>query len=75
MMGLAHCFSFADDKGNPCSSQLPRTFLLMHRWYLPSTELAGKLLSTYPFTKCCKLALQCQEQIGFLTACKNVPID
>ncbi|OWK61249.1 Ras guanyl-releasing protein 3 [Lonchura striata] len=23
----------------------------MHRWYLPSTELAGKLLSTYPFTK------------------------
>ncbi|NWT23448.1 GRP3 protein, partial [Cardinalis cardinalis] len=48
---LNTCIEMFDDKGNPCSSHLPRTFLLMHRWYLPSTELAGKLLSTYPFTK------------------------
>uniref|UniRef100_A0A669P5M6 RAS guanyl releasing protein 3 n=1 Tax=Phasianus colchicus TaxID=9054 RepID=A0A669P5M6_PHACC len=47
-----------DDRGNQCSSHLPRIFLLMHRWYLPSTELAVKLLSTYPFRNSCKLALQ-----------------
>ncbi|KFP75070.1 Ras guanyl-releasing protein 3, partial [Apaloderma vittatum] len=45
---LNTCIEMFDDKGNQCSSHLPRTFLLMHRWYLPSTELAGKLLSTYP---------------------------
>ncbi|XP_064365551.1 ras guanyl-releasing protein 3 isoform X2 [Dromaius novaehollandiae] len=44
---LNACIEMFDDKGNRCSSHLPRTFLLMHRWYLPSTELAGKLLSTY----------------------------
>ncbi|XP_071891785.1 ras guanyl-releasing protein 3 isoform X5 [Anas platyrhynchos] len=44
---LNACIEMFDDKGNQCSSHLPRTFLLMHRWYLPSTELAGKLLSTY----------------------------
>uniref|UniRef100_A0A8B9PD88 RAS guanyl releasing protein 3 n=1 Tax=Apteryx owenii TaxID=8824 RepID=A0A8B9PD88_APTOW len=48
---LNACIEMFDDKGNQCSSHLPRTFLLMHRWYLPSTELAGKLLSTYPFRK------------------------
>ncbi|XP_064914112.1 ras guanyl-releasing protein 3 isoform X4 [Columba livia] len=44
---LNACIEMLDDKGNQCSSHLPRTFLLMHRWYLPSTELAGKLLSMY----------------------------
>ncbi|XP_041880953.1 ras guanyl-releasing protein 3 isoform X4 [Corvus kubaryi] len=44
---LNTCIEMFDHKGNQCSSHLPRTFLLMHRWYLPSTELAGKLLSTY----------------------------
>ncbi|NXS62023.1 GRP3 protein, partial [Brachypteracias leptosomus] len=41
---LNTCIEMFDDKGNRCSSHLPRTFLLMHRWYLPSTELAGKLI-------------------------------
>ncbi|CAI5770713.1 ras guanyl-releasing protein 3 isoform X1 [Podarcis lilfordi] len=36
-----------DHRGELSNSHLPRTFLLMHRWYLPSTELAGKLLSLY----------------------------
>ncbi|XP_074899241.1 ras guanyl-releasing protein 3 isoform X3 [Buteo buteo] len=44
---LNTCIEMFDNKGNRCSSHLPRTFLLMHQWYLPSTELAGKLLSTY----------------------------
>ncbi|XP_052540106.1 ras guanyl-releasing protein 3 isoform X3 [Tympanuchus pallidicinctus] len=44
---LNACIEMFDDRGNQCSSHLPRIFLLMHRWYLPSTELAVKLLSTY----------------------------
>ncbi|XP_070590247.1 ras guanyl-releasing protein 3 isoform X2 [Erythrolamprus reginae] len=35
------------DKGELNGNNLPRTFLLMHRWYLSSTELANKLLSQY----------------------------
>uniref|UniRef100_A0A8C9EUH3 RAS guanyl releasing protein 3 n=1 Tax=Pavo cristatus TaxID=9049 RepID=A0A8C9EUH3_PAVCR len=42
---LNACIEMFDDRGNQCSSHLPRIFLLMHRWYLPSTELAVKLLS------------------------------
>uniref|UniRef100_H3AH89 RAS guanyl releasing protein 3 n=1 Tax=Latimeria chalumnae TaxID=7897 RepID=H3AH89_LATCH len=47
---LQACIEVFDDKGELISSQLPRTLLLMHRWYLPSTELAGKLLSIYPYS-------------------------
>ncbi|XP_078085685.1 ras guanyl-releasing protein 3 isoform X3 [Mustelus asterias] len=36
-----------DNEGEMVNSQVPRTVLLMHRWYLPSTELAGKLLLMY----------------------------
>ncbi|KAK9411870.1 ras guanyl-releasing protein 3 [Crotalus adamanteus] len=36
-----------DDKGELNGNNLPRTFLLMHRWYLSSTELANKLLYIY----------------------------
>uniref|UniRef100_A0A3B3DUG8 RAS guanyl releasing protein 3 (calcium and DAG-regulated) n=1 Tax=Oryzias melastigma TaxID=30732 RepID=A0A3B3DUG8_ORYME len=32
------------DSGELHVNLLPRTLLLMHRWYVPSTELAGKLL-------------------------------
>ncbi|XP_078413465.1 ras guanyl-releasing protein 3 isoform X4 [Cetorhinus maximus] len=38
-----------DNEGEMINSQVPRMVLLMHRWYLPSTELAGKLLLIYPF--------------------------
>lgn len=41
---------FADHKGELNNNNLPRIFLLMHRWYLPSTELAGKLLALYPLS-------------------------
>ncbi|XP_061480739.1 ras guanyl-releasing protein 3 isoform X2 [Rhineura floridana] len=44
---LSTCIKMFDHKGELSSNHLPRTFLLMHRWYLPSTELAGKLLSLY----------------------------
>ncbi|XP_019405248.1 PREDICTED: ras guanyl-releasing protein 3 isoform X2 [Crocodylus porosus] len=44
---LNTCIEMSDDKGGLGTTQLPRTFLLMHRWYLSSTELAGKLLSIY----------------------------
>ncbi|MGH0153155.1 UNVERIFIED_CONTAM: hypothetical protein FKN15_043390 [Acipenser sinensis] len=46
---LNACIEAFDDNGELSSSQLPRTVLLMHRWYLTSTELAGKLLLIYPF--------------------------
>ncbi|XP_058880872.1 ras guanyl-releasing protein 3-like [Acipenser ruthenus] len=44
---LNACIEAFDDSGELSNSQLPRTVLLMHRWYLTSTELAGKLLLTY----------------------------
>ncbi|XP_025072533.1 ras guanyl-releasing protein 3 isoform X4 [Alligator sinensis] len=44
---LNTCIEMSDDKGGLGTAHLPRTFLLMHRWYLSSTELAGKLLSIY----------------------------
>uniref|UniRef100_A0A674I3J2 RAS guanyl releasing protein 3 n=2 Tax=Emydidae TaxID=8476 RepID=A0A674I3J2_9SAUR len=46
---LNTCIEMFDNKGHLGTSHLPRMVLLMHRWYLPSTELAGKLLSIYPF--------------------------
>ncbi|XP_033860966.1 ras guanyl-releasing protein 3-like isoform X1 [Acipenser ruthenus] len=44
---LNACIEAFDDNGELSSSQLPRTVLLMYRWYLTSTELAGKLLLMY----------------------------
>ncbi|XP_007420708.1 ras guanyl-releasing protein 3 [Python bivittatus] len=44
---LSTCIKMFDDKGELNGNNLPRTFLLMHRWYLSSTELANKLLSLY----------------------------
>ncbi|KAM3854631.1 ras guanyl-releasing protein 3 [Vipera latastei] len=46
---LNTCIKMFDDKGELNGNNLPRTFLLMHRWYLSSTELANKLLYIYPF--------------------------
>ncbi|XP_029449743.1 ras guanyl-releasing protein 3 isoform X2 [Rhinatrema bivittatum] len=44
---LHTCIAMFDEKGGVGDSLFPRTVLLMHRWYLSSTELAGKLLSMY----------------------------
>ncbi|XP_075452739.1 ras guanyl-releasing protein 3 isoform X1 [Ascaphus truei] len=44
---LYTCIEMFDEKSDINTTQLPRTVLLMHRWYLSSTELAGKLLSIY----------------------------
>ncbi|CAL8368536.1 unnamed protein product, partial [Gadus morhua 'NCC'] len=48
---LEECIQAFDENGELKSSHLPRTLLLMHRWYLTSTELAGKLIMIYPFLK------------------------
>uniref|UniRef100_A0A8C9WTD2 RAS guanyl releasing protein 3 (calcium and DAG-regulated) n=1 Tax=Scleropages formosus TaxID=113540 RepID=A0A8C9WTD2_SCLFO len=45
---LEACVQAFDDNGDLGGSQLPRMVLLMHRWYITSTELAGKLLVIYP---------------------------
>uniref|UniRef100_A0A3B3DWE7 RAS guanyl releasing protein 3 (calcium and DAG-regulated) n=1 Tax=Oryzias melastigma TaxID=30732 RepID=A0A3B3DWE7_ORYME len=45
---LNECVQAFDDSGELHVNLLPRTLLLMHRWYVPSTELAGKLLMKYP---------------------------
>ncbi|CAB1343590.1 unnamed protein product [Coregonus sp. 'balchen'] len=45
---LDACIQAFDDNGELQSNQLPRTLLLMHRWYVTSKELAGKLLMIYP---------------------------
>ncbi|XP_036403254.1 ras guanyl-releasing protein 3 [Megalops cyprinoides] len=44
---LDACIQAFDDNGGLGNNQLPRTMLLMHRWYVTSTELAGKLLMMY----------------------------
>ncbi|EDM02825.1 RAS, guanyl releasing protein 3 (predicted), isoform CRA_a [Rattus norvegicus] len=44
---LSTCIEMFDDNGELNDSYLPRIMLLMHRWYLSSTELAGKLLCMY----------------------------
>ncbi|XP_069464012.1 ras guanyl-releasing protein 3 isoform X1 [Ambystoma mexicanum] len=44
---LHTCIEMFDQMGKLGSHHLPRIILLMHRWYLSSTELASKLLSMY----------------------------
>ncbi|XP_040848993.1 ras guanyl-releasing protein 3 isoform X1 [Ochotona curzoniae] len=44
---LSTCIEMFDDNGELNDSCLPRIVLLMHRWYLSSTELAEKLLCMY----------------------------
>ncbi|XP_060943245.1 ras guanyl-releasing protein 3 isoform X1 [Limanda limanda] len=44
---LNECIQTFDDKGELQGNLLPRTLLLMHRWYVTSSELAGKLLMMY----------------------------
>ncbi|XP_078064825.1 RAS guanyl-releasing protein 2-like, partial [Mustelus asterias] len=41
------CINEFDDAGKLENQTLPRMFLMMHQWYLPSTELVGKLLKLY----------------------------
>ncbi|XP_030052365.1 ras guanyl-releasing protein 3 isoform X3 [Microcaecilia unicolor] len=58
---LHTCIDMFDEKGGHEDSHLPRTVLLMHRWYLSSTELVGKLLSMYRgknMEKCHELRLK-----------------
>ncbi|XP_062934357.1 ras guanyl-releasing protein 3 isoform X2 [Cynocephalus volans] len=44
---LSTCIEMFDDNGELNNSYWPRIVLLMHRWYLSSTELAEKLLCMY----------------------------
>ncbi|XP_017282805.1 ras guanyl-releasing protein 3 [Kryptolebias marmoratus] len=44
---LNECIHAFDDHGELHDNLLPRTLLLMHRWYVTSSELAGKLLMMY----------------------------
>ncbi|XP_048380854.1 RAS guanyl-releasing protein 2-like isoform X2 [Stegostoma tigrinum] len=41
------CINEFDDKGRLKNKLLPHMFLMMHQWYLPSTELVGRLLTLY----------------------------
>ncbi|KAM8852815.1 ras guanyl-releasing protein 3 isoform 2-T2 [Synchiropus picturatus] len=44
---LDECIQAFDEDGELRASQLPRSLLMMHRWYVTSSELAGKLLMMY----------------------------
>ncbi|XP_069036329.1 RAS guanyl-releasing protein 2-like [Lepisosteus oculatus] len=46
------CVGAFDDKGTLTDSSLVRMFLMMHPWYLPSTELAKKLLGKSQAADC-----------------------
>uniref|UniRef100_A0A3P8WJU3 RAS guanyl releasing protein 3 (calcium and DAG-regulated) n=1 Tax=Cynoglossus semilaevis TaxID=244447 RepID=A0A3P8WJU3_CYNSE len=45
---LHECVEAFEDNGKLQDNHLPRSLLLMHRWYVTSAELAGKLLMIYP---------------------------
>ncbi|MBN3307483.1 GRP2 protein, partial [Amia calva] len=50
---VIYSFVFSsDDEGNLKDVSLVRMFLMMHPWYIPSTELAKKLLSKYQEEDC-----------------------
>ena len=49
---LIFFYILTDDNGELNNSYLPRIVLLMHRWYLSSTELAEKLLCIYLSNYC-----------------------
>ncbi|XP_028459365.1 ras guanyl-releasing protein 3 isoform X1 [Perca flavescens] len=44
---LNECIHAFDDNGELQANLIPRSLLLMHRWYITSSELAGKLLMMY----------------------------
>ncbi|XP_012318477.1 RAS guanyl-releasing protein 2 isoform X1 [Aotus nancymaae] len=44
---LRGCIEAFDDSGKVRDPQLVRMFLMMHPWYIPSSELAAKLLHIY----------------------------
>ncbi|XP_050932596.1 ras guanyl-releasing protein 3 isoform X2 [Lates calcarifer] len=44
---LNECIQAFGDNGELQANLLPRSLLLMHRWYVTSSELAGKLLMMY----------------------------
>ncbi|KAF4009860.1 hypothetical protein G4228_000975 [Cervus hanglu yarkandensis] len=45
---LRGCIEAFDDSGKVRDPQLVRMFLMMHPWYIPSSQLAAKLLHIYP---------------------------
>uniref|UniRef100_A0A8C3PD61 RASGRP2 n=1 Tax=Chrysemys picta bellii TaxID=8478 RepID=A0A8C3PD61_CHRPI len=45
---LQGCIEAFDDEGKVRDPQLVRMFLMMHPWYIPSSQLAAKLLHIYP---------------------------
>ncbi|TDH00996.1 hypothetical protein EPR50_G00175630 [Perca flavescens] len=52
---LNECIHAFDDNGELQANLIPRSLLLMHRWYITSSELAGKLLMIYPiWQKACR---------------------
>uniref|UniRef100_A0A8C0D813 RAS guanyl releasing protein 2 n=1 Tax=Balaenoptera musculus TaxID=9771 RepID=A0A8C0D813_BALMU len=44
---LRGCIEAFDDSGKVRDPQLVRMFLMMHPWYIPSSQLAAKLLHIY----------------------------
>uniref|UniRef100_A0AAQ4RWD0 RAS guanyl releasing protein 3 (calcium and DAG-regulated) n=1 Tax=Gasterosteus aculeatus aculeatus TaxID=481459 RepID=A0AAQ4RWD0_GASAC len=48
---LNACIHAFDDDGDLKANLLPRTLLLMHRWYITSSEMVGKLLMMYRESK------------------------
>lgn len=42
------CFLLIDEKGTLKDASLVRMFLMMQPWYIPSTDMAKKLVLKYP---------------------------
>uniref|UniRef100_A0A8C8SUG1 N-terminal Ras-GEF domain-containing protein n=1 Tax=Pelusios castaneus TaxID=367368 RepID=A0A8C8SUG1_9SAUR len=49
---LQGCIEAFDNEGKVRDPQLVRMFLMMHPWYIPSSQLASKLLHIYPLSPC-----------------------
>uniref|UniRef100_A0A8C9XRF2 RAS guanyl releasing protein 3 (calcium and DAG-regulated) n=1 Tax=Sander lucioperca TaxID=283035 RepID=A0A8C9XRF2_SANLU len=64
---LNECIHAFDDSGELQANLLPRSLLLMHRWYITSSELAGKLLMIYPiWQKACDGCQRTRFKICYL---------
>lgn len=53
------CFLVIDEKGTLKDASLVRMFLMMQPWYIPSSDMAKKLVLKYPSFQRCSVNMLC----------------
>lgn len=70
-------FSLTDDEGALKDASVVRMFLMMHPWYISSTDFAKKLFLKYPLLHCMDknntlpLATHCGKMYIYITVYLN----